>query len=188
MTMRPSRPAQFFVARGFAVLAPMRRGRGASEGAHEEYEGTCAADVLGAGFARAIEDVDAAMAYLRLQPWAILTGTLVDTNGRPMAGVELAVTMQNDWQRGEPLVNSQGRVVTDAQGAFRFVDVPPRRLEVQRVIPFVSTGGQVVHRGWTYQMQTWLVAQPGTNNLGSVTYDQPPPAPMFEQIKKSIGL
>jgi protocatechuate 3,4-dioxygenase beta subunit len=125
---------------------------------------------------------------LRLQRWATLLGTLVDTNGRPMAGVELAVTMQNDWPRGEPLVNSQGRVVTDAQGNFRFVDVPPRRLEVQRVIPFISTGGQAVHRGWTYQMQTWLIAQPGTNNLGNVTYDQPPPAPLVEQIKKSIGL
>jgi dienelactone hydrolase len=69
-TMRPSRQAQFFVERGFAVLAPMRRGRGASDGAHQEYEGTCEPEVLGAGLARAIEDVDAAMAYLRAQPWA----------------------------------------------------------------------------------------------------------------------
>ncbi len=70
VTMRPSRQAQFFVERGFAVLAPMRRGRGASDGAHAEYEGTCEPDVLGAGLARAIEDVDAAMTYLRAQPWA----------------------------------------------------------------------------------------------------------------------
>ena len=70
VTMRPSRQAQFFVERGFAVLAPMRRGRGASDGAHAEHEGTCEADVLGGGLARAIEDVDAAMAYLRAQPWA----------------------------------------------------------------------------------------------------------------------
>ena len=69
-TMRPARLAQFFVERGFAVLAPMRRGRGASEGAHAEYEGTCEGDVLGAGLARAIEDVDAALAYLHAQPWA----------------------------------------------------------------------------------------------------------------------
>jgi len=68
--MRPSRQAQFFVERGFVVLAPMRRGRGESEGTHAEHEGTCDADVLGAGLARAIEDVDAAMAYLRAQPWA----------------------------------------------------------------------------------------------------------------------
>jgi dienelactone hydrolase len=70
VTMRASRQAQFFVERGFAVLAPMRRGRGASDGAHAEYEGTCEAGVLGGGLARAIEDADAAMAYLRAQPWA----------------------------------------------------------------------------------------------------------------------
>jgi len=69
-TMRPSRQAQFFVERGVAVLAPMRRGRGASGGAHEEYEGTCDAGVLGAGLVRSLEDVDAAMAYVRAQPWA----------------------------------------------------------------------------------------------------------------------
>ena len=69
-TMRPSRQAQFFVERGFAVLAPMRRGRGASGGAHAEYEGTCEPDVLRAGLAHAIEDVDAALAYLRAQRWA----------------------------------------------------------------------------------------------------------------------
>jgi dienelactone hydrolase len=69
-TMRQSRQAQFFIERGFAVLVPMRRGRGTSDGAHAEYEGTCAPDVLGAGLARAIEDVDAAMTYLRAQPWA----------------------------------------------------------------------------------------------------------------------
>jgi dienelactone hydrolase len=80
--MRPSRPAQFFVERGFAVLAPMRRGRGASDGTHEEYEGTCASDVLGAGFARAIEDVDAAMAYLRPQPWADPTRVVVAGQSR----------------------------------------------------------------------------------------------------------
>ena len=82
MTMRPSRQAQFFVERGFAVLAPMRRGRGASDGAHEEYEGTCAPDVLGAGFARAIEDVDAAMAYLRSQPWGDPTRVVVAGQSR----------------------------------------------------------------------------------------------------------
>jgi dienelactone hydrolase len=82
MTMRPSRQAQFFVERGFAVLAPMRRGRGASDGRPEEYEGTCAPDVLGAGLARAIEDVDAAMAYLRSQPWADPTRVVVAGQSR----------------------------------------------------------------------------------------------------------
>jgi dienelactone hydrolase len=82
MTMRPSRQAQFFVERGFAVLAPMRRGRGASDGAHAEYEGTCEPDVLGVGLARAIEDVDAALAYLRAQPWADPARVLVAGQSR----------------------------------------------------------------------------------------------------------
>jgi dienelactone hydrolase len=82
ITMRPRRQAQFFVERGFAVLAPMRRGRGASDGVHAEYEGTCARDVLDAGLARAIEDVDAAMAYLRSQPWADPTRVVVAGQSR----------------------------------------------------------------------------------------------------------
>ncbi len=50
ITMRPSRQAQFFVERGFAVLAPMRRGRGTSDGAPQEYEGTCAPEVWASGW------------------------------------------------------------------------------------------------------------------------------------------
>ena len=69
-TMRPSILAPFFVTRGFAVLAPMRRGRGASQGVHAEQEGACQAALLDPGFARALEDVDAAVAYVRIQPWA----------------------------------------------------------------------------------------------------------------------
>ena len=82
ITMRPSRQAQFFVERGFAVLAPMRRGRGASDGAPQEYEGTCAPDVLSVGLRRAIEDVDAAMAYLRAQPWADPSRVIVGGQSR----------------------------------------------------------------------------------------------------------
>ena len=70
VTLRSSRQAQVFVHRGFAVLAPMRRGRGTSEGTYQEYEGTCDRDLLRAGVDRGIADVDAAVAYLRTQAWA----------------------------------------------------------------------------------------------------------------------
>ncbi len=119
---------------------------------------------------------------LRLKPWASLAGVLLQTDGTPAAGVELSLTMPSDWQRGEPRINIQGRTTTDAQGRFQFADVPPRRVEVQRIIP-MSQGS------WTYKLQTWLVAQPGiTNELGKVTYDQPPPLPALEQIRQRFGL
>ena len=81
-TMRPTRQAPFFIERGFAVLAPMRRGRGASEGEAAEWEGACSAVNLGPGFARAIEDVDAALAYLRAQPWADADRVLIAGQSR----------------------------------------------------------------------------------------------------------
>jgi dienelactone hydrolase len=81
-TMRPHRLAAFFVERGFAVLAPMRRGRGASDGAHAEYEGTCDPQILNPGLARAVEDVDAAMAYLRREPWADADRVLIAGQSR----------------------------------------------------------------------------------------------------------
>lgn len=81
-TLRPSRQAPFFVERGFAVLAPMRRGRGTSDGEHGEQEGGCSAPVLRPGLARAIEDVDAAMAYVRAQPWADPARVLIGGQSR----------------------------------------------------------------------------------------------------------
>jgi len=50
VTQRYAEVAQFFVERGFTVLIPMRRGRGASEG---DY----------------LEDLDAVLAFAAVQPW-----------------------------------------------------------------------------------------------------------------------
>jgi protocatechuate 3,4-dioxygenase beta subunit len=118
---------------------------------------------------------------VRLKPWAVVSGVLLDTNGVPLSGVTLALTMQRDWQSGIPFVNVQGQTKTDSKGYFRFSDVPPRRLELQRIIPMKN--------GWSDRLQTWFVAQPGiTNDLGKVTYDTPPPPPMLDQIKQKLGL
>jgi hypothetical protein len=119
---------------------------------------------------------------LRLKPWATLSGTLIYSNGTPAAGVTLSVTVPSDWQRGDPHINVQGQTVTDAQGRFLFTNVPPRRVEVQRIIPMSMNG-------WTYRLQTWLEAKPGiTNDVGKVTYDEPPPLPALEQLKQRLGL
>lgn len=67
-TLTYQETARFFVERGWAVLIPMRRGRGASEGEYlERYE--CDRSVLSAGVDRAIEDLDAVMAFVARQAW-----------------------------------------------------------------------------------------------------------------------
>jgi dienelactone hydrolase len=61
--------ARFFVERGWAVLIPMRRGRGASDGEYlERYD--CDRAILAEGVERGLADVDAALAYVSGQPWA----------------------------------------------------------------------------------------------------------------------
>ena len=68
-TLRYPSVAQFFVERGFAVMIPMRRGRGASEGEYGELSG-CTPVVLSGGVERGIADVEAALTFLRKRSWA----------------------------------------------------------------------------------------------------------------------
>jgi len=69
VTRKAARQARFFTERGFAVVAPMRRGRGASDGDYGETYG-CDTAGLTSGLARAIEDVDGVVAWLGTQAWA----------------------------------------------------------------------------------------------------------------------
>ncbi|HXH13386.1 MAG TPA: alpha/beta fold hydrolase [Alphaproteobacteria bacterium] len=59
--------ARYFAEQGWAVLVPMRRGRGQSEGTYEEsYQ--CGREA--GGIDRAVEDIDGVFQFLREQPWA----------------------------------------------------------------------------------------------------------------------
>ncbi|WP_370153599.1 alpha/beta hydrolase [Ferrovibrio sp.] len=59
--------ARYFLARGFAFLAPMRRGRGASEG--EYVEGYDRDPLkLAEGLQHALDDLDAVVTFMRAQP------------------------------------------------------------------------------------------------------------------------
>ena len=74
-TLRPATVAPEFLARGFVVLAPMRRGRGASEGSSDEVI-SCDDGRLWQGIEEAIQDTDAALAYLKTLAY-VDTGRLV---------------------------------------------------------------------------------------------------------------
>lgn len=68
--------ARFFVERGWAVLIPMRRGRGSSGGEYlERYE--CDRTSQERGVERAVADLDAVMAYVSSQPWADMDRLLI---------------------------------------------------------------------------------------------------------------
>lgn len=71
-TMRPdfNTLRAWLVDQGYAVVVPMRRGFGDSDGTYVEGYGQCAdADYVAAGRAAA-DDVDAAVRYVREQPYA----------------------------------------------------------------------------------------------------------------------
>jgi dienelactone hydrolase len=61
--------ARFFVDRGWAVLIPMRRGRGASGGDYLERD-DCNRTAFSDGVNRAVQDLDAVIAYVSAQSWA----------------------------------------------------------------------------------------------------------------------
>lgn len=73
-TVAPAIMANYFVERGWMALFPQRRGRGKSGGAYGEGlapDGSgysCDVDIAMAGFARAIDDIDAVVDHLRGRP------------------------------------------------------------------------------------------------------------------------
>jgi uncharacterized GH25 family protein len=136
------------------------------------------------GWARYELGANAKSLKLQLAAWSTVTGRLVSSNGAPMPGVKLHLTHPYNWTTGDPIINVQGYVTTDAKGGFLFTNAAPGRLELNRQVPLGMGGG-----GWSYVLQTWFICQPGvTNDLGNVTYDSPPPPPLMEKVKRKLGL
>lgn len=118
-------------------------------------------------------DLNSAM-RIRLEPWAIVTGRLITTNGSPVANAGLSVDFLGDLMTpGHPSVTINSSATTGADGSFRLTNVPPAELRLYR--------GNVI--------QTWFHAAPGmTNDLGDVVLDTPPPEPMLRRLKSRLGL
>ncbi|HYC65513.1 MAG TPA: prolyl oligopeptidase family serine peptidase [Reyranellaceae bacterium] len=100
----PRVQAQWFVARGYAVMAPSRRGRGGSEGRYDEGFGldrsrgyTCEEPLSVAGADRALRDIDAVTAVLLAQPF-------VDRSRVVIAGQSRGGIMSVAWSGRQPTV------------------------------------------------------------------------------------
>jgi hypothetical protein len=118
---------------------------------------------------------------IKLEQWPVAIGTLVDTNGTPVGGMQVfAEPPYTPYPGDEQYLAFQSDCTTDAQGRFRLAGLPSgRRFFICR-----WAGGSVA---WA-QTQTWFDAHSGTNDLGKVVLDTPPPVPLLEQIKAKLGL
>jgi dienelactone hydrolase len=110
--------ARFFVERGWAVLIPMRRGRGGSGGEYlERYD--CDRTILAAGVERAVEDLDAALAFVSAQPWADPTRLLL--GGMSRGGLLAVVYPSRRAVAARGVVNfAGGWTVERCDGRTRF--------------------------------------------------------------------
>lgn len=69
-TNKYEKQANFFLDRGFAVIAPMRKGRGKSEGTYaESEEQVCNFDEWSPGLASALEDLEGVIDYVSVLPY-----------------------------------------------------------------------------------------------------------------------
>jgi dienelactone hydrolase len=100
----PPAVAQWFVARGWAVIAPARRGRGGSEGADQEGA-TCSLEAAGKGAERALSDIEAATPLLLSQPF--VDRDRIAVGGQSRGGI-LAVAWSGRHPEMRAVVNFVG--------------------------------------------------------------------------------
>ncbi|MGH8068278.1 MAG: dienelactone hydrolase family protein [Candidatus Entotheonellia bacterium] len=121
--------ARYFVDQGWAVLVPMRRGRGQSEGPNQEgYQ--CGREA--SGIDCAVEDLDGVFRFLREQPWAnphqILIGGVsrggmlaVVYAGRRPEAVQGVINVVGGWMGERCVPDANGQLFS---GAARTATVP----------------------------------------------------------------
>jgi dienelactone hydrolase len=133
----PKAVAQWFVSRGWAVIAPSRRGRGGSEGLNEEGPGSrCSAKIL-EGADWALADIEAVTPALTAQPFVDRSRIAVGGQGR---GGLLSVAWSGKHPEVRAVVNFVGGwgITTDCRQG-------------------VAINGKLLNRGITWgQPSLWL--------------------------------
>jgi len=105
---------------------------------------------------------------IRLQPFARLQGRL-NWDGKPRAGVELAVRLQRDATGPPPSVYLSPHVTTADDGSFAFDIVPSERLVIGEVLR--STGSEAVKGSFTIKPLAQVNVVP--DRTTTVSIDQP---------------
>jgi 5-hydroxyisourate hydrolase-like protein (transthyretin family) len=109
---------------------------------------------------------------VKLVPWGRLSGTLLNTDGKPATKIRLMLQL-GSRQDGDPWINFQEQPETDADGRFAFRIVPPGNVSLVRLVPMSANS-------WTHAPQTNVVVKAGTSvDLGTMTM-KTSPVPGFQ--------
>ena len=81
-TENPKAIAAYLLSKDIALVVPMRRGRGKSEGSNKEEPSPCTVEAARMGLQYASQTVDAVYAYLRQQPWAAMDKVILAGHSR----------------------------------------------------------------------------------------------------------
>ncbi|MCU1258153.1 MAG: hypothetical protein JWO80_1038 [Bryobacterales bacterium] len=82
---------------------------------------------------------DGGEAVIRLTPYGVVTGKVVDENGDPMIGANVQV-LQSMIAMGQRLVRPANSAATNDLGEYRIAQLPPGRYYVSAAVPVRSTG------------------------------------------------
>lgn len=81
-TENPKAFAAYLLSKDIALVVPMRRGRGKSEGSNKEEPSPCTVEAARTGLQYASKTVDAVYDYLRRQPWAAMKKVILAGHSR----------------------------------------------------------------------------------------------------------